>query len=143
MARRKTKSRRRKFTGINATTTLEAVVQANILSQAATNSSAWDFLTAGTPVNPDTKTRSDGTYTLTLKEIINWTGGSENVNPALGDMGPAEVVWVNLKENWMEAAIQSAFVNVGFRLGSKMLKRPRAQLNKGLRQLGMGDMVRV
>jgi len=43
----------------------------------------------------------------------------------------------------MEAAVQSAFVNVGFRIGSKVLKRPRAQLNKGLRQLGLGDMVRV
>lgn len=143
MAKRKTK-RRRKFTGINALTTLEGVIQANILSKAATNSSAWDFLTAGTPVNPDTITRGDGTETLTLKEIINWTGGSHNVNTAIfGDMGPAEIVWMNLKDNWMEAAISSAFTNVGFRAGSKLLKRPRAQINRGLRQLGLGDMVRI
>lgn len=145
MARRKAKSRRRKFTGINAGNAIEGVIQANILSKLATNSSAWDFLTAGTPVNPNTPTSGDGQQTLTLKEIINWTGTISNLSPAgqTANMGVAEVVWENLKDGWMEAAIQSAFVNVGFRVGTKLLKRPRAQMNRGLRQLGLGDVVRI
>ena len=87
MPRKRKTKRRRKFTGINATNAIEAVVQANILSNLATNSSAWDFLTAGTPINPDTITGGDGTYRLTLKEIIDWTGGSGNISPDLAPMG--------------------------------------------------------
>lgn len=139
MARRKTKSRRRKFTGINASTALEAVIQSNILSKAATNNSAWDFLTAGTPINTSVDWTGTSVSTLTLKEILKWKD-SHSANEGIG---PFEVIYDNLSKNWMEAAINSAFVNVGFRLGMKALKRPRAQINRGLRQLGIGDMVRV
>jgi len=122
---------------------LEGVIQANIISKLTTNSSAWDFLTAGTPMNPDTLIAGDGSLTLTLKEMLNWTGGSNNVGADYAGMKPGELIWTNIKAGWMEAVVSGALVTVGFRLGSKVLKRPRAQANRALKQLGLGDVVRI
>ena len=136
MPPRKKKTRRRRDTRFNALSALEGVLFANILSEAAFNESAWNFLTAGPKLNPNapwTGGAQGGSKVLSLKEIMNWHSG--RVGGAYAGMGPTEVMLSNLKENWLEAGFNAIVLGAGFKIGSKMLAKPRRVVNKNLKML--------
>ena len=42
----------------------------------------------------------------------------------------------------IEPAVKTAIVGVGFNVGKKLTRKPRAMLNRQLRAFGLGDFVR-
>jgi hypothetical protein len=135
MARRKKQTRRRKDSRFNALSALEGLLFANILSQAAFNESAWNFLTAGTKLNPGTKWTGQGSQVLSLKELMNWSPA--RVGGSYAGMSGGEVIAKNLSENWLEAGFNSIILGAGFKIGSKMLAKPRRVVNKNLKMLSI------
>jgi len=138
MARRKTKrSRRRKFTGWNATNILEGYLQASVLTEMAFNTTPGGFIfgDAGSSYN------LLGADKISFKEIMD---GLMAGGPIQGhSKTELQLVWDNLQANWLDGAIKSIGIGVGFKVGRKLLSRPRNAANRFIKQLGMGSTVRV
>jgi len=142
MARRKTKAKRRRGnSAISITQVAEGLMIANVGTQAMFNSNAWDFLTAGTTLNPNTKWTGQGSQVISLKELIAWpssaTGGS------FAGMSQGEVIMQNVKENALQAGISALLIPVGFKVGRRLLRRPISMGNKLLKQAGLRSVVRL
>ena len=58
-------------------------------------------------------------------------------------MTEGELVWKNVTDNWMDAAVKLVGVGIGFRVANRMLRKPKAQLNKLARSIGVGDMIKL
>ena len=139
MARRKAKrSRRRKFTGINVVNAAEGFIQANWVTQGFLNTDPVAALVG----------KSSAGYGF-LKGVSD-TGGKKRIalTELLGLGGEdAATNWGyvldNVKENWLDVAIKTTLTTGGFRIGKRLFRKPRAQINKSLRMLGVGDTIRV
>ena len=139
MARgKKKRSRRRKFTGINVVNAAEGFIQANWVTQGFLNTDPVAALVG----------KSSAGYGF-LKGVSD-TGGKKRValTELLGLGGEdAATNWGyvldNVKENWLDVAIKTTLTTGGFRIGKRLFRKPRAQINKSLRMLGVGDTVRV
>ena len=142
MARRKKQTKRRRGnSAISITQVAEGLMIANVGTQAMFNTNAWDFLTAGTTLNPNTKWTAQGTKVISLKELIAWpssaTGGS------MAGMSAGEVIMSNVKENALQAGISALLIPVGFKVGRRLLRRPISMGNKLLKQAGLRSVVRL
>ena len=138
MARRKTKrSRRRKFTGWNATNLLEGYLQASVLTEMAFKTTPGGFLFG----NPGASSYLTGSSKVSLKEIIDGvlSGGT------IQGHSKTEVQYVmdNIRANWLDAGLKSIGIGIGFKVGRKLLSKPRSAANRFIKQLGMGSTVRV
>jgi len=139
MARGKAKrSRRRKFTGINVVNAAEGFIQANWVTQGFLNTDPVAALVG----------KSSAGYGF-LKGVSD-TGGKKRValTELLGLGGEdAATNWGyvldNVKANWLDVAIKTTLTTGGFRIGKRLFRKPRAQINKSLRMLGVGDTIRV
>ena len=138
---KKQKKRRRGNSAISLSGLAEGVMIANVGTQAMFNSNAWDFLTAGTTLNPNTKWTGQGSQVISLKELIVWpstaTGGS------FAGMTQGQVVMDNLKNNALQAVISATLIPVGFKLGRRLLRRPITMGNRLLKQAGLRSMVKI
>jgi len=137
----KKKQRRRTRTkGVNALALAESYAQLHIWSMAATNLSPWNFLTSD---ESGGVVGASGASTVTLKELLT------KLNSPHGGGGPhaalteGQLVWNNIKNSWVNAAISSVGVGVGFRVVSKILAKPRRMTNKLLKDMNMSSIVRV
>ena len=131
MARRKSKrSPRKRNTAINLSNLAEAYIQTSIVSTAATGLSPWNFLMS--------KEDPSGSSKVTLNELLT---NFNNIHTGT-TMTEGELVWKNVNDNWMDAAVKLVGVGIGFRVANRMLRKPKAQLNKLARTIGL-DMVRV
>lgn len=138
------KRSRRRNTAINLLNVAEAYVQTSIWTEAAFNSSPWDFLTAGTALNPSTKWTGQGESVITAKEFLMWpssavSGGDVN---AVGN-SRLEVVANNLKGGVVGALVRTAGVGIGFKVARKLLAKPRRQINAGLKAAQLNSMIKV
>ena len=118
----------------------ETVVGANILSEGLFGTNAYEFVTAGTFLNPNSPIRADGTSRLTLQEMINWKGDSGNVgssHAAEYGTGIGGVLMSNLKKNWFEIMIKTTIAGFGFKVLPKLMRKPIANANK-LLKMGTG-----
>ncbi len=132
MARRKSKrSPRKRNTAINLSNLAEAYIQTSIVSTAATGLSPWNFLMS--------KENPSGSSKVTLNELLTRFNDIHTGTT----MTEGELVWKNVNDNWMDAAVKLVGVGIGFRVANRMLRKPKAQLNKLARSIGVGDMVRV
>ncbi len=151
MARRKkNKSPRRRNTAVSITGLAEAVMLANVGTNAAFNLSAWDFVTDGWGAGSTTK--ATGANQLSMWEMIYGNaaskatvylpgGSSQTVTMTPGSN--AEVVMQNLQNNWLPAVIQGVAIPVGFKIGRKVLRKPISMGNKLLKVAGLRSMVRI
>lgn len=143
MARKKANNRprRRKFTGIKVLTAVEALMQANVWTNAAFNEDAWSFLTAGTVLNPDTKWTGQGESKVSLRELLMWP------NSATSGAGVTasrfEVIQKNLTGNVFNAVVQTTLIGVGFRFAKKILRKPISQGNRLIKMAGVAEVVRL
>ena len=114
---------------------------ANVWTEAAFRNNAWDFLTAGTALNPNTRWIGQGEATISLKELIKWPAGATTGSTVTASRG--EVVWENLEGEWLNAVIQSTLIGVGGKLIRKLARKPIRMGNRLLKTAGLRDMVRV
>jgi hypothetical protein len=132
----------------------EAVMLANVGTQAAFNLSAWDFVTDGWTTA--TAGRAYGPGQLSLHELVygnyfqpaittttasgtQTTYGSTSL--ATGTTG--SIVMSNLQNNWLPAVVQSIAIPAGFKIGRRLLRKPITQGNKLLKAAGLRSMVKI
>jgi len=129
--RRKVKTRRRRSTGIKILNLAETYLYANVLTQGALGGSPYDVVTGSGDIAPIYGDNIYGNYSgtglISLRDMI------QNPNVALG------TVQKNLQSNLVPMMIQSAGIQIGFRLGKRLLRKPISATNSGLKMaLGAG-----
>jgi len=156
MARRKQKRSRKKFTGINVLSLAEGYVTTSIWTEKLFNTNPFEFVTGITDgtYNPG----ADGGETIAIPELLgagpggfggkfgsyasglpnaiarNISGNySSDPKPSVGDVAGGLVM----------PAIQTALVTAGFRFGKKLTSKPRAAVNRQIRNFGLGDLIKV
>lgn len=143
MARKKAKrSRRRNPNSIKLLPLAEAYLQFSVLTDAAFKTNPWDFVTAGTAINPDTRWTGQGQNVVSLRELITWptsaTGGARAGETRL------QVITNNLSgDALVKAAISSVGIGVGFKFGKKLLRKPISQGNRLLKMAGLESVVKI
>ena len=157
MAKRKQKrTRRKKFTGINALSLAEGYVTTSIWTEKLFNTNPIEFVTGITDgtYNPG----SDGGSVISIPELLGagpgGVGGrfgtyAKDLPNALarnisGDwQSPKNPSIANVAGGLVMPAVQTALVGAGFRWGKKLTSKPRAAVNRQLRNFGLGDMIRI
>ena len=131
MARGKKKAKRRsspkKFKIINA---IEAYAYANLLTQGLAGTGPVGFLTGGSDITMDYQNgalMTTGAEQLTLTEIV--------TNPGVALSG----MQMNFMSNYQNMAVQAITINLGFKLGKRLLRKPINTVNRELiTPLGLG-----
>lgn len=147
MARKRTRSKpqRRTPKTMNLLPIMESYLVANVVTREAFNSNPIQFLTGWskeTTGGYGYRAGRDGTTVLTLPEILTGIkiGSSTAVNPTV-----SSIVQFNLRQNnnegYMKLAAGVIGIPIAFRVGSKLLRKPRASANKLLKMTGLGVRV--
>ena len=114
MARKKKKTRRRRFTGINATNLLEGYLQTSVLTHMAFELNPFEFVLgrdkAGQLLG---YAPAWGLHNVSLHELVNRFSKPHGGTSTSAGKTEAQLVWDNIQNNWMDAAIQSIGIGVG------------------------------
>jgi len=87
----------------------------------------------------------DGERIITLPELLGLNASKTSPGQLGGRYGSSsfqEAVMENIKANGLKMGAQLIGIPIAFRIGSKLLKKPRASANKLMREVGL-DGVRV
>jgi hypothetical protein len=142
MAKRKVKRRRSNGNGsISIINTVEGLMIANVWSEALFKNDVWTFLTAGTPLNPDTRWIGQGEDVISLRELVTWPPGATSNGSAV-TASRLEVITNNVSGEWFPAVVNSTLIGVGSTVLRKFARKPIRMGNKILKQVGLRDMVR-
>jgi len=109
----------------------ETYLYANVLTQGALGGSPYSVVTGSADIAPiyndGVYGNYSGTNVISLRDMI------QNPNVALA------TVQSNVTENLFPMMIQSAGIQIGFRLGKRLLRKPISATNRGLKMaLGAG-----
>jgi hypothetical protein len=121
-ARRKTKTRRRRSTGIKLLNLGEAFVQANIVTQELMDVNPVQFVLGD--AGPSLVASGGGISLLEIAKRPDLIG-----TIAQRAMNPEAIINI---------AVKSAIANIGFRFARRAVSRPVRMLNTQLRQLRLG-----
>jgi len=142
MARRKSKTRRRrKFTGVNLLNIAEGYSYAALLTDMAFDQNPIEFVFS--------QTGGASSLKVTLRELIDSAmGGTGGVyGPTATSLGVSQNAFAitqrNIMQNWQETAIKSVIMGVVWRLGRKFTTTPRRKANKLLKDVGLGEILKV
>lgn len=137
--RKKARRRSRRFKGINLPQALIGYAGASIWSEA---------LLGVTPIQFFMSTSHMGSESITLRELLDsFQGGSGGVfaNTA-SEMGIEQNALAMIQrkagDNWIDATIKSVGLGAGSTVVLKLTKKPRAFLNRTVKNFGLGDLVR-
>jgi len=137
MARRKSKSRRRRDTSIKLLNVMEAYAYADIGSRGIMGASPWEVITGGSSVGTS-KVYDAG---LGLTSMVSTGVGQEvTLTEMLQHPDMAfSAMQSNAMANWQAMVIGSLGVSIGFKLGKKLMRRPIANVNRNIfKPLGIG-----
>lgn len=141
MPKKKQKRRTRRFKGINVTDAALGYAGVSIWSKALLNVDPIEFFTSKGG-------GASGSLSITGRELIDGLmGGSGGVyGPTASNLGvaanPLGIIQHNAMANGAGALFQSVGLAVGGTVGKRVTRKPRAFLNKQLRNFGLGDMIR-
>jgi len=136
--RRQTKKKStRKKSGVSVLGIAETVMLLNVASQAAFNTSAYNFLLGGTGA------AASGSTSITLKELINPKDRFTDQPTIAGVQGASYYIMRNLKENWMGAAGMMIAIPLGFKMGRVLGKVAISRSNRLLNKSGIGSTVKL
>ena len=98
---------------------------------------------------------------ITLKELVtgsmntlgaanvsggSWQGGGTStgvMQVVTSQTAPLDAVAVNFQNNLGNIVIGSVMTTAGFRIANKVLSKPKAKLNKMIRQVGLGSTIQI
>jgi len=89
-----------------------------------------------------------GSRQITFKELLDsFAGGTGGVHgPTATAMGIEQnalaMIQRNARANWIDATVASVGLGVGSTVVLKLTKKPRAFLNRTVKNFGLGDLVR-
>jgi len=128
--------------------TAESIVLANAVTQGLFNTNLLQFVSGRTGAGY--KPGQDGATVITLPELAGFTAAgwsAENIGGRYTGSSVAGSFGQALKYNFGKNAIPMIstliLTPIAFRVGSKLLAKPRREANKLLKMSGVGSMVRV
>jgi|TARA_R110000824_G_scaffold258803_1_gene447701 hypothetical protein len=139
MARRKSKAKRRRTQKqINLMGVAESALLLNAITTNVFNANIGDFV-MGTQ-NGKFSAGSDGSTRLTLPEIFGV--GSGGFGGTYGSTSKVQnvqdvIVW-NVKKNAAPLIGSLILIPLAFKVGTKLTRKPRSTVNKGLKMSGLG-----
>jgi hypothetical protein len=138
--RRKNKTRRRRFKGINLWNVGESLVQATILTQGAFNVDPLAFLIGKYSTGYGNKAMAVSNYAG-----VNRIGLGELLFDGSGKTAAEEraAAWANVKSNWPKMLGMSIVTRVGFAGAKKLTRGIRRDMNKGIKMAGLHNEVKV
>jgi hypothetical protein len=142
MPKKKQKRRTKRFRGINVTDAALGYAGVSIWSNALLQVDPIEFFTSKTGGS------YPGSFKITGRELIDsLMGGTGGVYSATASKaGVAQNAFGAIQRNAMvngpTALVQSVALGVGGTIGKRVTRKPRAFLNKQLRNFGLGDMIR-
>ena len=147
--RKKNRSPRRKFTGVNVLNLAEAYVLTNIWTEVAFKTNPIEFITGFTGRADGSMTfrpGTDGAQTITLPELLGAGPGGFGGNYGDNAEGFLDQVTQNVggMQGLFMAGLKSAGVGVGFTVAKKLTRKVRSMVNRQiLKPLQLSSMVRV
>ena len=137
----KSKRRTRRKPKLSLTNTAQGLIIASALSRGAFKVPLSVFLGLSNTFPGGTNSSDE----ITLRELVNLAlGGAGGIHPASFPDGFAQVMKNNIKKNWPMMVASSVLVPVGFRIGTKLLRKPIiTPINKMLKMTGLGSEVKV
>lgn len=158
---RKSRSTRRRSSGVNVVNAAQTYLQTAIVTQAAFRTTPIEFLTGVTSVSRTRKASPNLTYTvtenlvgyqpaldgsmITLPELMGFdTTGKDGVVVPFGGLNTAANIKSNIIANggYMKPIVQTIVLNGGFAIGRKVFSRQRSLLNKAAKMSGLNSMVK-
>lgn len=148
MAKRKgkmMKRRRQPKKGVNLVNAAQAGIILNAMTQGLFNSNLVDFFTGMR--DGQFKAGVDGTYRLTLPELLGFTPTGFKASAIGGQYaqgyGFTRVVGDNLRRSAMPIILTTVLTPVAFKVGKQLTAMPRRDVNKALKALGLKSVVSV
>jgi len=139
MARRKKSTRRRSPRVTSLLNVAEGYAQANVLTQGILRNSPVGVITGATDLGMKSVSSYNQLTGNTTDMVM--TGGD---SLSLGDIVSSpemafNVMQTNAMNNWQSMIVHSAGINIGFRLGKRLLRRPISSVNRQIfKPLGAG-----
>lgn len=153
MAKRKgskNKRRSRRSRGLNAVDFAETLLLTNAGTKAIFGTTVGEFFLEGTLINPQSSLYGNSDQ-ITMRELIQGlipggkgfgmgaTFGTGKGN--LADLSTA--IQANIAKNGVTSLIQAVTIPLAFRIGKRLTSKPRASMNRLLKDVGIKNMVRV
>lgn len=85
----------------------------------------------------------DGARVITLPELLGLNASKTSPGQLGGRYGSSsfqEAVMENIKANGLKMGAQLIGIPIAFRVGQKLLRKPRSQANKLMRQIGLNEV---
>ena len=136
--RKKSKSRRRRFKGVNLWNVAESLVQANIVTQNIFGTDPLAFLVGKTSSgygNSSLAVSNVGRTQIGIGELLGLGSANGEAN--------REAAWNNVKNNWMPLIAQTVGTRIGFTVAKRLTRGIRSDMNRGLRMVGLQNEVKV
>lgn len=147
--RKKNRSPRRKFTGVNVLNLIETYAITNIWTELAFNTNPIEFVTGFTKTSGgalEYRPGRDGGATITIPELLGAGAGGlgGHFGSYADSLGEAVTKNVGGIEGLFMAGLKSAGVGIGFTVAKKMTRKVRSMVNRQiLKPLQLSSMVRV
>jgi len=137
--------RRNRSKGVNVVNVAEAWLQTSIWSEKLLNVNPFEMVTGIT--EGVYKAGSDGGERITIPELLTgFRGGTYADTPskaiARNVTGKADADIMEVGTALIMPAVQTALVGVGFKFGKKATSRPRAAINRMLKQFSLDGIIR-
>lgn len=142
---RKSAPRRRTSKSVNITNTAQSLILANAMTEGMFGTNLAQFVTGVT--DSGFRPGSDGSMTITAPELLGFTRSGWSLQSVGGNYSSqysfTKAVKENLQNNGAKMVGTLIVVPIAFKVGSKLLARPRRDANKLLKMAGLSSMVKV
>ena len=137
----KSTRRRRSKPKLSLTNTAQSILVADAVSRGMFSVPLMTFL----GLSQNFPGGQNNSWELTLRELVDvGLGGSGNISSTGFPGGVTEVLKRNFKENATKMIASAVLIPVGFKIGTKLLRKPVIQpMNKLIKMTGLGSEVKV
>ena len=134
-------TRRRRKQKLSLTGTAQSILIADAVSRGMFEVPLMTFL----GLRNDFPGGQNNSHELTLRELLDVAvGGDGGIHSGSFPEGLPAVLKRNLSQNWMSMAAASIFIPIGFKIGTKLLRKPVIQpMNRLIKMSGLGTEVKV
>lgn len=136
--RKKRKTTRRRFRGVNLWNVSESLVQANILTQNWFGTDPLAFLVGKTSAGYGQSNllhSNMGQTQISIGELLGLGGSDAASNRA--------AAWSKMKSSWFPVITQTIGTRVGFTVAKRLTRGVRSDFNRGMRMIGLQNEVKM
>lgn len=138
-SRRKSKSTRRRKSGVSLVGLAETYMLLNVATQTVLGVTPWNFFTSGYVQGSGSGWQQTGdphSKMITMKEMLQ--GAQSGSGISIG-----QAVQSNIKNNWVKGVAGMILIPMAFRIGKNVARPAISRTNRLLKDVGIGKTVKV